>query len=93
VDIQLNATGLAALNAHLGGTFAIGGELATLNQEFIFGSTGTRNPADSNTQLSAMSRANPVPAPPGAILASIGAVGLIGFRALRRAKGTSLARV
>jgi hypothetical protein len=87
VEINLNATGLAALNAHLGGTFSIGGELATLNEEYIFGFTGTGDPADGNSQLSATSRANPVPAPPGAILAGIGVVGMIGFRALRRVRG------
>jgi hypothetical protein len=84
--INLNAAGLAALNANLGGSFALGGELIPLSDEtYIFGFTGSGNPEDGRTQvLYETANANVVPAPPSAILAAIGVFGLIGGRVLRR---------
>ncbi|MFO0848203.1 MAG: hypothetical protein U0871_06570 [Gemmataceae bacterium] len=79
VRIELNPTGLAALNAARGGSFAIGGAVTTLSgqtaaEEFVFGFSGFRlgfpgSPQDGDTFLDVVS----VPVPAGLLLGLLGA--------------------
>jgi hypothetical protein len=82
VVINLNAAGLAAINANLGGKIAFGGAITTLSpvpEEEQFAFAVSHNPAgvnDGNTFL----EVNAVPAPPAVILLCLGLLGFAGFR-------------
>lgn len=85
VTITLNATGLAALNAARGGSFAVGASVTSLSgqqtaEEFVFGFSGvSSNPQYGATFLNVV----PVPAPAGVVLGLIGA-GSFGIGGLGR---------
>ncbi|MGL6076811.1 MAG: PEP-CTERM sorting domain-containing protein [Fimbriiglobus sp.] len=87
VVVDLNAAGIAAVNANLGGQLALGGALTTLNtirddDEFVFARTNNlAGVNDGNSFLETTA----VPAPPALILLGLGALGMAGYRKLRRA--------
>lgn len=78
VTITLNSAGLAALNANLGGQFAIGGSLGitstSVDRVVFSGSNLSTNPADGQTYLDYTTAppTNVVPAPPGLLMVLTG---------------------
>lgn len=88
VTINLNAAGLAALNASLGQQFAIGGAITTLRpngttSETAFAFTDNNSPNDGFATLIALDAAV-VPVPPTVLAGLAGALGL-GWARRRRA--------
>lgn len=86
VVIALNAAGVAAVQASLGGRLAIGGTVTTLSGrgevEAVFFGTGNDNPADGQVVLDVqLSPPTPSPAPPTVLAAG---VGVAGFALARR---------
>jgi hypothetical protein len=86
VNINLNAAGLAVLNAAIGGQVAIGGalNLTTLQpfDRYVFGFSGSGDPADGSTRIDLTTgqvTPNAVPAPAGLVLGLLGvpALGLL----------------
>jgi hypothetical protein len=86
VNINLNAAGLAVLNAAIGGQVAIGGALnLTPPQPFnryVFAFSGSGDPADGSTRIDLTTgqvTPNAVPAPAGLVLGLLGvpALGLL----------------
>ena len=84
--ITLNAAGLAALNANIGGTFVFGGEFGSTDGLYSFGFSGSENPGDGNTSLEYQSGSSPsaVPEPASMITLAAGAIGMLGFRMRKR---------
>lgn len=81
VNINLNAAGLAAVNAALGGQLAIGGALnfgvPQNSDRFVFSWTNFNEPADGNTRADLITRQidpTVVPAPAGLLLGLLGVV-------------------
>jgi hypothetical protein len=87
VSVALNADGLAALNAHLGGTFAIGGALS--GSGYVFGFSGGQGPGDGNTYLNYTPGTSAVPEPASLSLVGFGAVGMFGYGLRRKAKAAT----
>lgn len=90
ITIELNAAGLAALNANLGGYFVVGGALTTIDKnqsmdQFVFGFSHNYfgGPNDGNTQLELSPNGPVIPAPPAVFLLAA-AIPVLGVMRLRR---------
>jgi len=86
VSIALNANALAAINAALGGQFALGGAITTLNavadNEYLFGFT-TPNLFHSQLQLTDAGPST-VPEPTSLLLLTTGLTSLVARKRMRR---------
>jgi hypothetical protein len=81
INIVLGASGLADINAAIGGLFGIGGAMTSINQppevqEVIF--VNTQDIPLTNTTLVLLT--TPVPEPTAILLLSLGLMGLVGVR-------------
>ncbi len=63
VTVEFDAAGIAALNAAAGGQFATGGRFSSSFSNFVFGFTGSGNPADGASVLEFETSSGVVPEP------------------------------